>query len=208
MKRWVFLGYLVVEIAAFWAMVHFLGWGWAILITVAAAAVGVAVLGRRAREIFTRASGPVSTLETAPRRRNSLDSSPLGTVSDSALFAGATVLTILPGIVSTVGGLILLAPPVRNRLRPVVAAKAAQRANLVAERVTLIGTGPRASAAGTNIYGTNTYGATVDGSVVDSTVVESTVVDVTVRNPDGSIHVNQDELPPVRDTERPGADGR
>ncbi|MFZ2511448.1 MAG: FxsA family protein [Gordonia sp. (in: high G+C Gram-positive bacteria)] len=202
MKRWVFLGYLVVEIAAFWVMVHFLGWGWAILITVAAAAVGFAVLGRRAREIFTRSTRPASTLSTAPTRRDNLDTGPLGTVSDSALFAGATALTILPGIVSTVGGLLLLAPPVRNRLRPVVAAKAAQRATLVAERVTLIGTGPRA-----NVYGTNVYGTTVDGSVVDSTVVASTIVDITARNADGSIRLDQDELPPVSDSGRPGAGG-
>ena len=185
MKRWVFLGYVVVEIAAFWAMVHFLGWGWAILITLVAAVIGFAVLGRRAREIFSGAQ----------RGRADADG-PMGTVSDSALFAGATALTMAPGVVSTVGGLILLAPPVRRRLRPVVAAKAAQRANLVAERVTLIGVNPTGYFA---------PGAdTVDGSVVDSTVTRSTVVDTTVRNPDGSIYVEQPELPQARGTRSTG----
>ena len=199
MKRWIFAGYLAVEIAAFWAMVHFLGWGWAIVITVAAAAVGFAVLGRRAREIFSAAG-----------RRNVLDDGggPMGAISDSALFAGATALTIAPGVVSTLGGLILLAPPVRDRLRPLVAAKATQRATLVAERVTLIGTPGGGYRGGATVDGSVIDSTVVDSTVIDSTVVESIVVDTTVRNADGSVRVELPELPPVPDTRYFGSGDR
>lgn len=190
MKRWVLLGYLVVEIAAFWAMVHFLGWGWAFLITIAAAGIGFAVLGRRARQLFAPRSEPVSTLSTAPESRDAMTGRLAGAVSDSALFAGATVLTVLPGVVTTVGGLVLLSPPVRRLLRPVVAAEATKRANLVAERVTLVGMSPRGY---------------VDGTVVEGTSgrAEGVVVETTVRNPDGTIVVDVPVLPPAED--RPGS---
>ncbi|MEZ5211686.1 MULTISPECIES: FxsA family protein [unclassified Gordonia (in: high G+C Gram-positive bacteria)] len=174
MKRWMFLGYLVVEIAAFWAMGHFLGWAWAIVITIAAGAVGFAVLGRRAREIITAARTP------APE-----GAGPGRTLTDSALFAGAALLTILPGVVSTLLGLILLAPPIRRRLRPVVAAAATRRATVFAQRVTIAGMTP------------NGY---VDGTVVDDGRAEgSVIVDMTVRNPDGTIRHDLPALPPAKE---------
>ena len=52
MLKYAALAYVVVEIAAFWAMTHFLGFGWALLITLGAAVVGYAVLGRRARGLL------------------------------------------------------------------------------------------------------------------------------------------------------------
>ncbi|GAA4749406.1 FxsA family protein [Gordonia alkaliphila] len=183
MKPWIFLGYLAVEIAAFWAMVHFLGWGWAIIITVAASAIGVAVLGRRFREIFT-----------AARTSRAEQTTPGGALTDSALFAGAAVLTIIPGVVSTLLGLILLAGPVRRRLRPVVTAAATRRANLFAERVTLIGMTPQGAAPGARGFGGGGY---VDGVVVDEGRAEGVVVDTTIRNPDGTIYVDVPPLPPA-----------
>lgn len=174
MKPWIVVGYLAVEIAAFWAMVHFLGWGWAILITIAASAVGFAVLGRRARGIFSAARAPQPE-----------GASPGRTLTDSALFAGAAVLTILPGIVTTLLGLILLAGPVRRRLRPVVAVAATRRASLLAERVTIVGMTP---------------GGYVDGTVVDGSRAEGSVVeDTTIRNPDGTIYTPRPTLPPTSD---------
>lgn len=174
MKRWIFVGYLAVEIAAFWAMVHFLGWAWAFVITIAAAAVGFAVLGRRARDIVTRVRSQ------GPDRP-----SPGQAFTDSALFAGASVLTILPGAVSTVVGLILLSRPVRHRLEPVVTAAATRKVASLADRITVIGMTP------------NGY---VDGSVVDEGKAESSViVETTIRNPDGTIHVDQAALPPARE---------
>lgn len=176
MKSWMLLGYVAVEIAAFWAMVHFLGWAWAIVISVAVWAVGFAVLGRRARAIVEDARTPAPEGATPGR-----------TLTDGALFAGAALLTALPGVVSTLGALIVLAPPIRNRLRPVVAAEGKRRVNVFAERVTLVTMNPRGY---------------VDGSVIgeqraEGTVVDAAVVDTTVRNPDGTIHADIPALPPV-----------
>ncbi|MFT3662397.1 MAG: FxsA family protein [Gordonia sp. (in: high G+C Gram-positive bacteria)] len=174
MKRWVFVGYVAVEIAAFWAMAHFFGWGWAILLTVAAMAVGVAVLGNRAREIVAGARS------MGPDR-----STPGQAFTDSALFAGASILTILPGVVGTVVGLALLSRPVRRRMEPVVTAAATRKVQSLADRVSVIGMAP------------NGY---VDGTVVREEKAEgSVIVETTVRNPDGTIHVDRPALPPVID---------
>lgn len=176
MKRAIFAGYLVVEIAAFWAMVHFLGWAWAILITIAAAAIGFAVLGKRAREIFTQV-----------RKPEAIAAAPGQALTDSALFAGAAALTIAPGVVSTLGGLILLSPPVRTRLQPVVTAAASRRASLIAERVTVIGMTPKGY---------------VNGSVVgEGRTTDSVIFETTVRNPDGTIVDELPALPRVIDGE-------
>ena len=173
MMKWLFAGYLVAEIAAFWAMVHFLGWGWAIVITVVASVIGVAVLGRRARELYS---------ESRRAMRNEV--APTDALSHTALFAGAAGLTVLPGVVSTVGGLVLLSPPVRQRLQPKVTQAASRKAAQLSERVTLVQMTP------------NGY---VDGSVVGESRPESTVVDTTVRNPDGTVFIEYPELPPARE---------
>ncbi|MFT3715175.1 MAG: FxsA family protein [Gordonia sp. (in: high G+C Gram-positive bacteria)] len=178
MTKWLFAGYVVAEIAAFWAMVHFLGWAWAIVITVAATAVGVAVLGRRARE-----------LREESRRALRNEVSPGDTLSHSALFAGAAGLTALPGVVSTVAGLVLLAPPVRQRLQPKVTAAATQRANKLVDRVTLVRMAPSGYVDGT----------VVDGTVAGEGYIDGSVVDTTIRNPDGSVRVEHPALPPARE---------
>ena len=178
MVRWIIAGYLVVEIAAFWALVHFLGFGWALLITLAASALGFAVLGRRVREfaapVRNRAAGPDPAGE-----------SPVAAFSDSALLAVTGILTVLPGIVTTVLGLILTASPVRRRLRPVVAAGAARKATLLAEKITVVRMAPHG----------HVDGSVVDGSIVDEGRVRSDIVDTTVRNPDGSSYQDIPALP-------------
>ncbi|WP_233500076.1 FxsA family protein [Gordonia sp. YC-JH1] len=136
--RYLFVGYVIAEIAAFWAMAHFLGFAWAFLITVLAAGVGFAVLGRRARTLGT---------DMRKAMRNEIGAG--RPITDSALFAVTATLMILPGIVSTIVGLLLMTPPARRLLRPVVAATAARRATAMAGRMTVIdlGAGPPAAEA-------------------------------------------------------------
>ncbi|WP_347958021.1 FxsA family protein [Gordonia aichiensis] len=184
--RYIFVGYVVAEIAAFWAMVHFLGFAWAFLITILAAGVGYVVLAKRAR-----------SLGTDMRKAMRQEIAPGEPLTDTALFGVAALLTILPGVVSTVVGLLMLTRPARKALRPVVAATAARRATLMSQRMTVIdlGGGP----AGGRGFGFGDPGyvdGTVDGTVVDST---TTVVDTTVRNPDGTVRLDIPELPPHRD---------
>lgn len=178
--RYIFLGYVVAEIAAFWAMAHFLGFAWAFLITIAATGIGYAVLGARARSLGT-------DIRRAVRR----EATPGAALTDSALFGVAAVLTILPGIVSTIVGLLLMTRPFRVLMRPAVAAVAARRATLMAERVSVINVG--GMPAGFGAYGDDPYARSGHG-YVDGTV-EGDVVDMTVRNPDGTVHVDQTALP-------------
>ncbi|WFN94741.1 FxsA family protein [Gordonia sihwensis] len=176
--RYLFVGYVIAEIAAFWAMAHFLGFAWAFLITVLAAGVGFAVLGRRARTLGT---------DMRKAMRNEIGAG--RPITDSALFAVTATLMILPGIVSTIVGLLLMTPPARRLLRPVVAATAARRATAMAGRMTVIDLGGRP--AGGRGFGFGGHGY-VDGTV------EGVVVDTTVRNPDGSVHADAPSLPPTR----------
>ncbi|MCF8587884.1 FxsA family protein [Gordonia liuliyuniae] len=170
MIRLAIVAYLVVEIAAFWALTHFLNFGWALLITVGAAAVGFAVLGRRARTL-------TADLRRAARREPT-DARPAG---DSVLFAGAALFTVLPGVVSTVVGLLLMTPPARKILRPAVEAGMMRRASILV-----------AGVPGGRAPGGRYVDGTVEGSVVDET---SDVVDVTARRPDGSVYIDLPGLP-------------
>lgn len=61
------------------------------------------------------------------------------------------MLTILPGVVSTAVGLILMARPVRKILRPVVTATAARRATAMAGQMSVINVGGRPPAAGVRL---------------------------------------------------------
>lgn len=171
MIRLAIVAYLVVEIAAFWALTYFLNFGWALLITLGAAAVGFAVLGRRAR-------GLTADLRTAARREPT-SARPAG---DGLLFAGAALFTILPGVVSTVVGLALMTPPARRILRPAVEAGVMRRASSF-----LVAGVPGGRGAGSRYVD-----GTVEGTVVDET---SDVVDVTKRRPDGTVYIDSPGLP-------------
>lgn len=175
--RYIFVGYVVAEIAAFWAMFHFLGFGWALLITLAATGLGYVMLARRARH-----------LGTDVRKAMRQEIAPGKPLTDSALFGVAAMLTILPGVVSTVVGLILMARPVRKLLSPVVAATATRRATLMADQLTVVNIGGRpAGGRGFGFgFGEHEY---IDGTV------DGVVVDTTVRNPDGSVFVDLPKLP-------------
>lgn len=148
------IAYLAIEIGAFVAMAHFFGFGWAVLITLAAVVVGFLLLQQQGRKVFA---------ELRRASRNEVD--PRGPLTDTALLAAASLLMVIPGVVSTLAGLILLAPPVRRVLRPVVAATGARSFAATMDRA--------------GIYASGMYvgrGTVIDGTVVDGdgTVVSPT----------------------------------
>ncbi|MBM7369379.1 FxsA family protein [Gordonia hydrophobica] len=173
--RYIFVGYVVAEVAVFWTMAHFLGFAWAFLITMLATGIGYAVLGRRAR-----------TVGADIRRAMRQEVAPGKPLTDSALFGVAALLTILPGVVSTVVGLLLMTGPARRLLRPVVAATAARRASRIAEQMTVVTIDGQPIGGRGFGFGRHAY---VDGTV------DVDVVDTTVRNPDGSVYVEVPQLP-------------
>ncbi len=141
-----FLIYLVVELAVVVALVSTIGFGWTVL-----ALLGTSVLG------FVFAG---SQVKRHVRQLRSGLVSPQGAVTDSALVALGAVLVFVPGVVTTVAGLLLLAPPTRAMARPVVTALAARRMPLVTV----------AGAAGRPRAGRGEY---IDGEVIDVVDVES-----------------------------------
>ena len=148
-----FLVYVLIELAVVVALTSTIGFGWTFLLLVGTFALGLA-LGlalagsQMKRQIRHLQAGLIS---------------PQGAVTDGALVALGTVLTVVPGLVTSVLGLLLLLPPTRAAARPAVAALAARR--LV--RVPLIVTTP--GAPGTAYRPRTEY---VDGEVIDVTDVE------------------------------------
>ena len=144
--------YLAVEIGVFVALTLTLNFGWAVLITIAASVLGFAMLRWQGRKVFG---------ELRRASRNEVD--PRAPLADTATLAGSTVLLILPGIVSTLMGIALLAPPTRRVLRPLIAAFGARRMVAAMDRSGLYATMGRRR------------GDVIDGSVVDADLIDADV---------------------------------
>jgi UPF0716 protein FxsA len=117
--RW-FLVYVVVEMAAIVALTWAVGLGWTLLVLLATFALGIALAG--------------SQLKRQVRRMRAGFDSPPGAIADSALIALGTVLVVVPGIVTSALGVLLLLPPTRAAARPLVAMLAARRIPVMATR--------------------------------------------------------------------------
>lgn len=104
--------YVLVELAAVIAMVYAIGFGWTVLVLLGTFALGIVLAGSQ----MTR---------QLARLRSGL-AEPQGAATDGVLIALGTVLTFIPGLVSSVVGLLLLIPPTRAIARPAVVAVAAR----------------------------------------------------------------------------------
>jgi UPF0716 protein FxsA len=150
--RW-FLIYVVVELAAVVALASTIGIGWTALLLLATFAIGLVLAGSQVKRHIRRL-------------RNGFDN-PQGALTDSALIGLGTLLVVIPGLVTSALGLLLLLPPTRAAARPVLSL-------LVARRVPLIG----AAAAGSRLYDaagrydTAGHGDYIDGEVIDVVDVE------------------------------------
>jgi UPF0716 protein FxsA len=142
-----FLVYVLVELAVVVALVSAIGFGWTFLLVVGTFAVGLALAGSQVKRQIQRL-------------RTGLASSQ-GAVSDGALVALGTVLTVVPGLVTSALGLLLLLPPTRAAARPAVTALAARRLGRMPLIVTTAGSAYRP-----------TRGDYIDGEVIDVTDVE------------------------------------
>jgi UPF0716 protein FxsA len=117
--RW-FLVYAVVELAAVVALAWSIGVGWTILLLLATLVGGLVLAGSQVKRQVRRLQDGFDT--------------PQGALTDGVLIALGTVLVVIPGIVTTAVGLLLLLPPTRAVARPVVTALAAKRAPLIMNR--------------------------------------------------------------------------
>lgn len=150
-----FLVYVLVELAVVVGLVSTIGFGWTFLLVVGTFALGLALAGSQVKRQFQRLQSGLT--------------SPQGAVSDGALVALGTVLTVVPGLVTSMLGLLLLLPPTRAAARPAVTALAARGLGRMPVIVTTAGRGA---------YQRNNVdyidGDVIDGEVVDVTDVEPT----------------------------------
>lgn len=116
MPALLFVLYVVVEIAAFVAVAQWIGVFAAILLLIACSAVGTALVGAQGRRVFEQF-----------RRAGRGEVTPGTAVADGALVALGAVLMFVPGLVTSVAGLLLLVPFTRAVLRPAVSALAARK---------------------------------------------------------------------------------
>ena len=107
-----FLIYAVVEMAVIVALTATIGFGWTVLALLGAFVLGVALAGSQLRR------------QIAQLQRGMHD--PQAQVTDSALIALGTVLVFLPGLVTTMVGLLMLTPPTRAAVRPLAGVLAAR----------------------------------------------------------------------------------
>ncbi|MEB3030689.1 FxsA family protein [[Mycobacterium] nativiensis] len=103
-----FLVYVVVETAAVAALIWAIGFGWTTLLLLGVFFAGLMLSAGQVRRQFGRLRSGV---------RQSV-------LADSGLIAAGTVLVAVPGPVTTVMGLLLLAPPTRSAARPILASLA------------------------------------------------------------------------------------
>lgn len=150
-----FLVYAVVELAVIVAVASAIGVGWTILLLLGTFLVGVALAGSQIRRHVQRLRSGLTSAGPAGQAR---------VVTDSALVALGAVLVVIPGLASSLAGLLLLLPPTRAAARPLVTALAARGIGRV-PLITVVGAPPPAR---------RDY---IDGEVIDVTDVEPTAVE-------------------------------
>ncbi|HUH67528.1 MAG TPA: FxsA family protein [Mycobacterium sp.] len=121
-----FLVYAVVELAVTIALASTIGWGWTLLVLLATFLLGWGLLAPMAGSHLIHQIGQLRSGLTEPR----------SAVSDSALVTLATGLVLVPGLVTTGLGLLLLVPPIRSVAGPGLTAVAVRGG--VQRRVPLI----------------------------------------------------------------------
>ncbi|WP_378731046.1 FxsA family protein [Nocardia brasiliensis] len=124
MPALVFVLYVITEIAALVAVGQWLGVLPAILLLIAGSTAGMLLVGAQGRRVFEQF------------RRAGRGEIPPGTaMADGALVAAGGVLMFVPGLVTSLFGLLLLLPPTRFLVRPLVTAFAARRFGKLAAAV-------------------------------------------------------------------------
>ncbi len=108
-----FLVYVVVELLVVVGLASTIGLGWTLLAVLIAFAAGLAVAGSQLKLQLTRL-------------RSGFNADQSRLAADSALVGLGSLLVMVPGLVTTAAGLLLLLPPSRAVARPMLTALAAR----------------------------------------------------------------------------------
>jgi UPF0716 protein FxsA len=120
-----FLVYALAELTVVVALASTIGLAWTLLLLLAAVIGGAALAGSQLKLQLRRLrSGLTTSRGGTPPQMAGTATALRGPAADSALVALGTVLVVVPGLVSTVAGLLLLLPPTRAAARPVLTAMA------------------------------------------------------------------------------------
>jgi UPF0716 protein FxsA len=103
--------YLLVELAVLVALVSTIGLSWTLLLLLGAFVAGLALAGSQLKRQLARLRSGLTTPHSQ-------------LVTDGVMVALGSVLLVVPGLVSTAAGLLLLLPPTRAVARPVLTAMA------------------------------------------------------------------------------------
>ena len=151
-----FLVYVLVELAVLVALASTIGLGWTLLLLLAAFVAGLALAGSQLKRQLGRL-------------RNGLTTQQSQLATDGVMVALGSVLVVVPGLVTTAAGLLLLLPPTRAVARPLLTAMAVRG---------LISSGRGAPLITVTTVGADRYasaprprGDYIDGEVLDVTDV-------------------------------------
>src|ERR1700744_5987897 len=106
-----FLVYVLVELAVVVALASTIGLGWTLMLLLAAFVAGMALAGSQLKRQLTRLRSGLTTGQSR-------------LATDGALVALGTVLVVVPGLVSSAVGMLLLFPPAPAAARPALTAMA------------------------------------------------------------------------------------
>lgn len=146
-----FLIYVVVELVVVVGLASTIGLGWTLLLLLVAFTVGLALAGSQLKVQLTRL-------------RSGLNAHQPRLATDGALVALGTLLVVVPGLVTSAAGVLLLLPPSRAAARPVLTAMAARG---VGRRFPLI----TVTTVAADRYGHRQRPEYIDGEVLDVTDV-------------------------------------
>jgi UPF0716 protein FxsA len=149
-----FLVYALVELAVLVALASTIGLGWTLLLLLAAFVAGLALAGSQLKRQLGRLRSGLTTPQSQ-------------LATDGAMVALGSVLVVVPGLVTTAAGVLLLLPPTRAVARPLLTAMAVR------------GIGRRAPLITVTTVGADRYASAprprpdyIDGEVIDVTDVD------------------------------------
>jgi UPF0716 protein FxsA len=124
-----FLLYVVAELAVVVTLASTIGLGWTLLLLLVAFAGGLALAGSQLKVQLNRL-------------RSGLNASQSRLAADGMAVALGTLLVVMPGLLSSVAGLLLLLPPTRVAARPLLSAITVRGLGRRIPLITVTGVGP------------------------------------------------------------------
>jgi UPF0716 protein FxsA len=124
-----FLLYVVAELALVVVLASTIGLGWTLLLLLVAFAGGLALAGSQIKVQLNRL-------------RSGLNAGQSKLATDGMAVALGTLLVVVPGLLTSVAGLLLLLPPTRVAARPLLSAMAVRGLGRPIPLITVTGVGP------------------------------------------------------------------